>query len=389
VAVQARIHECQRGMSGDMALEAVIKTVKSACQELSILIDRFISAKDGMQSISKDLGELDDDGDSTQEKPKVHEAQHTIESKIIPAIVRLETAINILKKSAQDVARVVDIEEQPMATISITEDLATSVRLHALGWKSIFHPEVLARGLAPEDLESTIRQRSRWAQGTLQVLTKDNPLFKAGLSFMQRLQYFTTMFSYFYGFAALIYLISPIVPLMTGITPVNAYSQNFFIRLLPYLVLNQLLFAYATRGLSTIRGQHYQLALFPVWIGAFIKVLLGEELSFEVTPKTRQQGINLRIIKPQLLIICFTLTAIGVGTATLSTGTATDPISIVVNMIWAFYNLWMLSSILLGAFWKPVHGGQSLDEASSAIQVASYPVKGEIPDGRQIRAFDN
>jgi cellulose synthase (UDP-forming) len=33
--------------------------------------------------------------------------------------------------------------------LSVTEDLATSIRLHAMGWKSVFHPEVLAYGLAP------------------------------------------------------------------------------------------------------------------------------------------------------------------------------------------------------------------------------------------------
>ena len=37
----------------------------------------------------------------------------------------------------------------PMATISVTEDMATCMRLHGLGWRSVYHHEVLARGLAP------------------------------------------------------------------------------------------------------------------------------------------------------------------------------------------------------------------------------------------------
>ena len=36
----------------------------------------------------------------------------------------------------------------PLATISVTEDMATCMRLHAQGWKSAYHHEVLARGLA-------------------------------------------------------------------------------------------------------------------------------------------------------------------------------------------------------------------------------------------------
>ena len=40
----------------------------------------------------------------------------------------------------------------PMATVSVTEDMATCMRLHALGWRSVYHHEMLADGLAPEDL---------------------------------------------------------------------------------------------------------------------------------------------------------------------------------------------------------------------------------------------
>ena len=40
----------------------------------------------------------------------------------------------------------------PMATISVTEDMATAMRMHAMGWKSVYHHEVLAYGLAPEDI---------------------------------------------------------------------------------------------------------------------------------------------------------------------------------------------------------------------------------------------
>ena len=54
----------------------------------------------------------------------------------------------------------------PLATISVTEDMATSMRLHAMGWESVYHHEVLAYGLAPEDLGTMLTQRLRWAQGT-------------------------------------------------------------------------------------------------------------------------------------------------------------------------------------------------------------------------------
>lgn len=53
--------------------------------------------------------------------------------------------------AATDVGRSAEAQALlPMATISVTEDMATSMRLHANGWKSVYHNEVLADGLAPK-----------------------------------------------------------------------------------------------------------------------------------------------------------------------------------------------------------------------------------------------
>ena len=161
----------------------------------------------------------------------------------------------------------------PLATISVTEDMATAMRLHALGWKSVFHPEVLAHGLAPEDLRSALNQRLRWAQGTLQVLLRENPLFKHGLSLPQRIQYFTTMLSYFDGFASLVFVLSPIVSLATGLSPIRTPWLEFLTWLGPYLGLNRLMYLYVTRGINVRRSEQYSLALFPLWIKAVLSTL--------------------------------------------------------------------------------------------------------------------
>src|SRR5947209_5581694 len=41
-----------------------------------------------------------------------------------------------------------------IATESVTEDIHTSLRLHAAGWRSVYHDEVLCMGLAPQDFLS-------------------------------------------------------------------------------------------------------------------------------------------------------------------------------------------------------------------------------------------
>ncbi|KRF08327.1 cellulose synthase [Arthrobacter sp. Soil782] len=238
----------------------------------------------------------------------------------------------------------------PLATISVTEDMATSMRMHAMGWQSVYHHEILAHGLAPEDLKTMLTQRLRWAQGTIQVLLRENPLLKKGMSLVQRLMYFATMWSYLSGFAAVVYFAAPIIYLTLGILPVNSISFDFFIRFLPFMIVNQLLFAVVGRGVSTWRGQQYSLALFPTWIKACTtaarNVWFGRPLGFAVTPKARQDGgPSWSLIRPQLIVMVLLVLAAVVGIVRLATG-LNEPLGTFVNVFWVVFDLIVLSVLI-------------------------------------------
>lgn len=241
----------------------------------------------------------------------------------------------------------------PLATISVTEDMATSMRMHGLGWKSVYHHELLADGLAPEDLGTMLTQRLRWAQGTMQVFLRENPLLQWRMKLPQRLMYFATMWSYLAGYAAVVYIAAPVIFLVLGILPVHAFAFEFFVRFIPFMVLNQILFLVAAKGTPTWRGQQYSLALFPIWIRActtaFTNVVLGIPLGFAVTPKTRPvtSGPQWHLIRPQLIVMGVLVLAIGVGLVRLLVNGA-EPIGTLVNIAWAVYDLIVLS-VLFGA----------------------------------------
>lgn len=254
--------------------------------------------------------------------------------------------------TALDVSR--DDEAQPMlpmATISVTEDMATCMRLHASGWKSAYHHEVLARGLAPDDVRTMITQRLRWAQGTIQVMLRENPFVQKGLSLGQKLMYWATMYSYLAGFAALAYIAAPAIFLIFGIMPVTAYSVDFFGRLIPFLLLNQLMFIIISRGTPTWRGQQYSLALFPVWIRAcytaFLNVVFGRPLGFAVTPKTRQteQSVPWHLFKWQLTAMAVLIIASVIGIVQLYFG-AISVLGVGVNLFWVLFDLLILSVVI-------------------------------------------
>ena len=261
-------------------------------------------------------------------------------------------------ESVQALLRAVDVDRSaeaqavmPVATLSVTEDMATAMRLHALGWQTVYHHESLAHGLAPEDLGTMMTQRLRWAQGTMQVMLKENPLGVRGLAVGQRLMYFATMWSYLSGFAALVYLAAPIIFLCFGVLPVTAWTVDFFARFIPFFLASQLLFLVAARGVRTWRGQQYALALFPVWIKAVwtavANVWFGRPLGFAVTPKVRPDGTpsQWRLVWPQLLAMVLLVVAAVIGVVRAALGLSWW-VGTAVNVVWVVYDLVVLSVVV-------------------------------------------
>ncbi|MDX6357946.1 MAG: hypothetical protein QOH37_1000 [Nocardioidaceae bacterium] len=268
-------------------------------------------------------------------------------------------------ESVRQLVRAVDVDRvdeaqpmMPMATVSVTEDMATCMRLHTLGWKSVYHHQVLAHGLAPEDLGTMLQQRLRWAQGTLQVLLKENPLVQRGLSVGQRLMYFATMWSYLAGFAAVVFMAAPVTYLCFGVKPVHSYGLTFIALFLPYVVANQLLFFVVGYGVKTWRGHQYSLALFPLWIRACVtagaNVYLGRPLGFVVTPKTRQEhsGFPWRLVWPQVVATVVLVVACAIGAARLWLHAETSTVGTAVNIAWVGYDLLVISVIYRAALYR-------------------------------------
>ncbi len=241
----------------------------------------------------------------------------------------------------------------PIDVLTVTEDMATALQLHALGWKSVFHPEILAYGLAPEDLGSALQQRFRWAVGTIQVFLHHNPLTKPGLTWGQRLQYFMTIYSYFSGFASLVYLLSPVVYLLFEIAPVVSFAGEFLWRIGPYLAVNQLMFLTVGWGLNTWRGEQYSLALFPIWIRAVITAFSGQRVRFQVTPKSRREGVYITLVWPQLAIIVLLTLSLLYALFGLAVGWRNDWTGVTINAFWALYDLIMLQIIVRASVWRP------------------------------------
>ncbi|NOK70976.1 MAG: glycosyltransferase [Chloroflexi bacterium AL-N10] len=243
-----------------------------------------------------------------------------------------------------------------LSSNSITEDMNTAMRLHNAGWKSAYHHEELAFGLAPDDLSSTLKQKLRWAQGTIQVLQKENPWAKSKLNFWQQLQYFQTMYSYFSGFFIFVFIICPIIFFYTNLIPVKAYGADFAIHFIPAFLLNRLTFMVAAWGIPARelwRSEQYAIALFPLYIQSVWSILTGKSVKFEVTPKQRQSGIYLKLVWVQLSLVILTVGGIILSLYRWLSGNLEQPELYLINAAWAIYNMSLLLVIIRAAVWQP------------------------------------
>src|SRR6266498_3462868 len=116
-----------------------------------------------------------------------------------------------------------------VATGTVTEDIHTTIRLHVAGWRTGYHNEVLARGLAAAGARQYMLQRYRWGTGAMQVLRTDNPLTIRGLSLAQRLCYAFTLLGWFDAWRSLGYLLLPAAVLFTGAVPIQAPLATFVV----------------------------------------------------------------------------------------------------------------------------------------------------------------
>jgi cellulose synthase/poly-beta-1,6-N-acetylglucosamine synthase-like glycosyltransferase len=139
------------------------------------------------------------------------------------------------------------------ATGTATEDIHTSLRIHAAGWHSVFVPEVLALGLEAESLKEYYKQRRRWAAGSLGLLFRspDSPLRIKGLSWQQRLNYLNATLSHVTGVQKMLYLVIPIVTLVTLQSPVVISNTGFL-----WIMLGNMLMAMLIARLYGRRAYH-------------------------------------------------------------------------------------------------------------------------------------
>ncbi|MEO8468814.1 MAG: glycosyltransferase [Chloroflexota bacterium] len=189
-----------------------------------------------------------------------------------------------------------------VATESVTEDIHTSIRMFRAGWNGVYHNEVLARGLAPDDATSYLLQRNRWALGAMQVLRFEDPLFRPGLTLPQRLAFMTTLFAWFDSWRTFAYLVIPIGVVASGAVPILAPGSIFGPFFVGTLTIQFVALRLLARGhYPPVLSVLFEVLRMPAVLPATLAIIFPtRQAKFKVTPKGRQGDDRKAVPVPRL-----------------------------------------------------------------------------------------
>jgi cellulose synthase (UDP-forming) len=197
------------------------------------------------------------------------------------------------------------------------DDLLITLRYRATGWRGLYVPEILARGLTPVDWAGYLTQQRRWARSVLDVKFRHYPRLAAGLPLGARVLGSLQGVYYVRAVGTALGLIALVLWLAGGNPPRASWDQGWHV--LPLSVTVLLADLYRQRfylGGRHERGLHWRAAVLEFAKWPYILLALAETARGYCGPYvlTRKLGTSGR---PWLLILTHGLVSLAVTTAWL------------------------------------------------------------------------
>jgi cellulose synthase (UDP-forming) len=193
----------------------------------------------------------------------------------------------------------------------LAEDLHTSIRLHAAGWRSVYLPSVHAAGLVPSDLRAFTMQQRKWSRGVFGTLMEVYPHIFWSLAPGQHVAYLVRFTYYLIGPVFAVHALLAVWALLFGSRETIDDFADYLLHALPLAIA-----VVAVRALANVfwniqveavgfkwRGYTLAFALWPVYTGAFIRAALRIPLPHIATPKRRTAEAHPRLVGAQLAMI--------------------------------------------------------------------------------------
>lgn len=263
------------------------------------------------------------------------------------------------REALMSVETIVDGRKHYFDETSVTEDFATTVRMHAAKWRTAYVNRRYVVGMGPETLPAYFTQQMRWAMGTLGIglrvlrqLVRDPRQLTAG----QWWEYILSGSYYFVGFATFIFMLAPVLFVGFDVRPLRSEEGLYLLFFIPYIVftMNLFFFGMGLRNYS-LKGVWLASALsfatFRTYMSAGIVALFGLKRAFGVTPKGVGGAIPLIKLWPELLMLLANVATAAYGLFWMMRYGL--ELAYGVNTFWAAYHSLLLSTLFVH-FNRPV-----------------------------------
>lgn len=202
----------------------------------------------------------------------------------------------------------------------LSEDMHTAMKLHAAGWKSVYVPKVVAKGLSPSTLPAYYKQQLKWSRGTFELLLSEYPKLFKNFTWRQKLHYGFIPMHYLSGLFYFINFLIPIISLFLAVTPWKGNIVNFGFIVAPVLATSFFIRAYIQEWLieKKERGFHVvggilQINTWWIFLLGFVYTLIRKKIPYLPTPKDGSDKTSWKLLIPNIGIGVLSLTAIVYG----------------------------------------------------------------------------
>jgi cellulose synthase (UDP-forming) len=257
-----------------------------------------------------------------------------------------------------------------LATGSNSEDIWTSLELHRRGWRSVYIPQVLARGLAPEDVRPYFKQQRRWACGGFEVLFRGGLFRRSTLTLDQRLQYLFTGTHYLLSAAMLTFMCLPAAYLLFGLSPIKADGWTWATHYLPFYVLT-LLVTWLQSGGFRPAAIVASIGAAPVHMSALVRTLVNRTGTWRATNQAGRSARSLWPVMPHVALLTMNVVAIVVGVAVIA-----DPPPTWLSVGWASMHVLILGRIIVEA----LLGSPRTEAAPAPRPATASPLSVPVPE---------
>jgi len=258
----------------------------------------------------------------------------------------------------------------------LAEDMHTAMQLQAKGWKPLYVPEILTRGLAPATISAYYKQQLKWSRGCFELLFRTYPSLFKKFTWRQKIQHFSMPIFFLFGIITFIDILIPMLALGLAQIPWAINLQQFAFYFLPLCGLSIVIRLFSQRWLleKQERGFHFaggilRTATWWIFLVGFIYAIFNIQVPYIPTPKEEEHENYWKLSIPNMLVILISVVIIIYGLSIDWT-----PYSLAMAF-YAAINISMLGVIVLVSQQKFLLFARKIINSMPALNLVVVPVR--------------